>query len=218
MTEAASATLHFDPASHTYTRTDTGEVIPSVTRIIAPLTSYFRVPLDRLRLAADRGTAVHSLTEAYDRGQTTLWEADEALAGYLEAWIAFRYATGFEAEAIEERVYHDRYGYAGTIDRVGYLFGNLAVLDIKTGKHLGPAVGVQLAGYQCAANHQYPCRPEVTHRYAVQLADDGTYQIHEYASLHDLAAFLGCLALWEWAQVTNNTEEIRLTRTREGAH
>ena len=200
--------LEFDDTFHAYTFD--GKVVPSVTKIMSPLVSYYRVPTERLRLAADRGKAVHAATEEYDKG--LLPHMDGFEPGFIHAWMAFRHDYKFVPTHIEERVYHPVHEYAGTADRFGTLKGHPAVIDIKTTASLGPAVGVQLAAYQQAANFALMPRNQLTQRYAVQLCDDGTYKVKHYTNPHDWPAFLGCLALYHWQRETHQGQkgEIRL--------
>lgn len=193
-------TPEFEPISHSY-YVD-GKKVPSVTTIIRPLEQYYRMDQGLLRPYAERGTAVHTATEIWDTSQ----EIDATLApenaGFLKAWVDFRRDFNFEPEAIEHRFYSEL-GYCGTIDRVGVMRGQLSIVDIKTSAKLGPAVGVQLVGYQ----HGYDPLGErgVSGRYAVQLLKDGTYRVEEYKGDLDWQVFLGLLALHEWQEKHRKT-------------
>jgi len=224
--------LQFDPATHIYTDPETGEIVPSVTNILAPLTSYYRVPLDKLQKAADRGTAVHKLTEEWDlRGNSDEALPDCAtctihnpvehgsgccmaeLTGYLAGWIKFRTEHRFRPLEVEMRVHHQRHGYSGTLDRIGRLgsaYDQLALIDIKTSALVGPAMGAQLAAYLEAANSMYPNRTPIKRRFVVQLRADGTYALEEFTNPWDFPAFLGCLSLWHWQQSLEKHPEVRL--------
>lgn len=194
--------LEFDELSHTYWFN--GQVVPSVTRVMRPLDSYYRAAEKTLRPYAQRGTAVHELTEAYDVTGNKPLGMDPKYAGYLKAWVDFRRDHAFKPIAIEERVFHPEHLYAGTIDRVGVLRGEVAIVDIKTSAKLGPAVGVQLAAYADAWNFD-PSNREANARYAVQLCEDGTYRLVEYDSPHDWPAFLGCLHIMRWQEEVKGT-------------
>jgi len=192
--------LQFEPISHTYFYD--GVRVPSVTSVIRPLEGYYRMSEKSLKPYAERGTAVHAETERWDMSE----DADPAdcpgdLRGYLSAWVNFRTDFGFVPTHIEHRVYHPRLGYSGTIDRVGTVRGAYSVVDIKTSAKLGPAVGCQLAGYQHAWNAEK--EEQITGRFAVQLADDGTYRVMEYSNPLDWDAFRGCLALHKWQEGHN---------------
>lgn len=214
--------LEFEPLSHSY-YVD-GVKVPSVTEVIKPLEAYYRMSETMLRPYADRGTAVHALTEVYDAGdlegaskaaqQRWASRVDPKLAGYLKAWVDFRSDFRFEPVAVEHRVYHSAHQYAGTIDRAGFVRGRASIVDIKTSAKLGPAIGVQLAGYLEAWNRE--CEPEhmAESRYAVQLMGDGTYRVVEYADPADWQVFLGCLALHHWQEKHRKTIRIGDVRPR----
>ena len=189
--------LQFEPISHTYFFD--GVRVPSVTTVIKPLEGYYRMSEKALQPYAVRGTEVHELTEAWDKGNIEDPEiVPENRAGYLMAWINFRADFDFAPSHIEHRVFHPRLLYAGTIDRLGEVRGKYSVVDIKTSAKLGPAVGVQLAAYQHGWNAEE--EEEIESRYAVQLMDDGTYRVVEYTNPLDWDAFRGCLALHKWQE------------------
>lgn len=187
--------LHFDPSMHTYSVD--GEIIPGVTSIMSILGLYDGVPSEVLERASERGLNVHWLTEMTDM----LHEVDipEEYEPYVAAWGQFRDDYGVEFHAIEERVYHPRYGYAGTIDRIATINDCVGVLDIKTTSRLHPETGVQLAAYAEAWNEERST-PFVTHRWAIQLKGDGSYVFHEYTREDDFATFLGCLQIHNWKE------------------
>ena len=199
-------TLTFEPLSHTYAWD--GEIVPSVTRIIQPLNEYRHVPEGRLMAAADRGTAVHLACEHVDRDWDLPLDFSEDHAGYVLAWGKFREDSGFIPDEIELRIYHPGESYAGTIDRVGVLDGRKSIVDLKTSYRLGPAVGVQLAGYALAYNHGRRPREHATHRYAVRLDKAGNYEVREYSDPLDHVAFIACLDLYRWAREAGKGDRI----------
>ena len=146
--------LTFDEATHTYRIH--GKVVPGVTTILKPLTDFSFVKPEALEAASLFGTAVHKACELDDLDFLDEEALDPALAPYLQAWRKF--STDYRAAwtAIEERVYSPTHDYAGTLDRFGkvVLPGTFtpkdAVVDIKSGVALYPAVGPQLAAYKNA--------------------------------------------------------------------
>ncbi len=122
-------TLTFDPEDHSY-RVD-GRSIPSVTTMlkdsgIVDTTFYTDT-------GCANGSRRHKLTEIFDRDELD-WDsvADEDLP-YLSAWIEAKGDIGFEITEIEKPMYHEQYLYAGTMDRLAMIDGELWVLDLKTG-------------------------------------------------------------------------------------
>lgn len=179
--------LTFDPERHAYAYL--GRPVPSVTTVMRPLYDhvYRAVPRDQAREAMARGTAVHQCVESYERGMGY----DEAYAGYLRAWAAFRRDFGFVTAptAIETRRYSRRYGYAGTPDIV---FGGV-VVDVKSSETPSPITAVQLAGYTQLLEES---GHRIHKRLGLALHPDGTYMAKDYPDQRgDMNVFLSCLAI-----------------------
>ena len=205
-------TLEFEELSHSYAWD--GARVPSVTTVIRPLEAYSRMSEEMLRPYAERGTAVHTLTQWWDENDGTPEDFDQSLAGYLKAWIDFRKDFEFSPLAIEQRLYHGGRGFAGTIDRVGRVRGRISVVDIKTSAKLGPAIGVQLAGYQELWNYNERRDDHAHGRYAVQLAGDGTYRLMEYDCPLDVSTFYGCLAIFNWLEEVKSNHKVLIPDVR----
>lgn len=185
--------LTFNAERHEYRHN--GSVVPSVTQVLGPLYDWSMVKEELLRLAAERGDAVHTATELDDLGDLDESSVDPAIAGYLEAWRKFRADTGFVPDLIEQRVYHPLHRYAGTLDRGGMLGKRYALIDIKTSSQLHPATAIQTAGY-AAAHLARGGRPFQT-RHAVKLQADGRYSLSpSYTDqAGDFAVFLSLLTV-----------------------
>jgi len=114
---------------------------------------------------ANIGTALHSFTEAVDRGESPVvpapWDAD--VAAYVQAVAA----AGLEIipEHIEQIIVVPRLQVAGTLDRIVRTSdGRLVIADLKTGKDVSFAMGeiaVQLALYAAAAYTFNPATGEL---------------------------------------------------------
>lgn len=189
--------LRFDADTHTYWLGDA--VVPSVTTILNAVTDFSGINPAVLAYAADRGTAVHYGCELYDKDDLDWSSLSDELVPYVEAWVDFRATTGFKPERIEERVFHPGLFYAGTLDRTGVLYGELAVIDIKSTSQMYPAVGLQLAAYQEALHASNPDAPKHTKRYAVQLKSDGKWKLHEYKDQTDWPTFIALHTVTRWA-------------------
>lgn len=191
--------LTFDEAAHAYFWD--GKPVPNVTRIIAPLTDYSRIPPDKLAEAQRQGKHVHAMVEADCKG--TLVDLPEWMVGHFNAWSRFKDETGFECWNSEKRVYHRKMGYAGTLDLEGLLpkykkSRAPAVLDVKRSFYAGPAIGLQTFGYLDARNTEVPKDQRLQERYALQLRPDGTYRLEPYTDRDDQAAFMACLQQLRW--------------------
>ncbi len=144
----------------------------------------------------DRGRAVHSATQFDDEGDLTDSRLPKYLVPYVEAWRMFRAETGFVPLLIEQKVFSKKYGYAGTLDRVGLLGEEQVVLDIKSGEVVA-ATAMQTAAYGKAYKPGKRWR-----RLGVQLKPTGDFKIHEWGAdmfERDFADFVAChrIAIWK---------------------
>ena len=194
--------LTFDEHTHTYCLD--GAVIPGVTQVLAPLTDFSAVPGDVLAAAAKFGKSVHKATELDDLGQLDMRTLSEPLVPYLRAWQKFCAEHEAMWLHIEHPVFHDTLRYAGTVDRIGSVDGNTAVLDVKSTARLYPAVGPQLAAYQKAATNRGIV---TTHRYSVLLKPDGTYDLHCHSNGADFSVFASLLTLRTWCRAHKVTPQ-----------
>lgn len=105
-----------------------------------------RDPDAEAKEAADRGTAVHAITEAIDRGYLT--ECPPELLPFVTAYTEWKAVHVVWVEMIERTVVHKSHGYAGTLDRVYVLRdGRHVIGDLKTGRSIDATVRLQLIAY-----------------------------------------------------------------------
>lgn len=188
------STLDFDEPSHVY-RLD-GRVIPSVTQILAPLVDYSMVKPEVLERARQLGQAVHRATELYDNDDLDEDTLSDEVYPYLIGWQKFRRECGFVPLLREARFAHPSLGFAGTLDTVGPVKGELAVIDLKKMATLGPVVGVQTAAYkELCVRHGF----NVITRYGLSLRQN-SYQLIPYTGLTDWHCFVSLLTLHNWKQ------------------
>ena len=164
------AQLLFFDEGHKYTID--GEELPSVSELTRFISReiYGDVGQFNLDRAADRGTAVHKATELLDKYGTA--EIDEDIAPYLQAYIAFRKEHKCEWQKIEYATHHPDNLYAGTLDRVGTVDGNLAILDIKTSST------IQKPLYTAQLNLYRKMLPDPIEQLIIlHLRKDGTYKL-----------------------------------------
>lgn len=191
--------LEFDPATHEYRVA--GRLLPSVTQILKSAGLIPESGWSSVR-AMSRGTLVHTACHYDDEGDLDEATLTESLRGYVEAWRKFkREVKLLEIVAIEERVWHPTYLFAGTLDRRVRINGRLGIIDIKTGQRQ-PWHSLQLGGYSLT-------QKELHRRYAVRLASDGNYRLDEYNDPNDTTAFLAALSVHNWksAKLKQQQEE-----------
>lgn len=195
----ALAELSFNEERHRYSYG--GILVPNVSTIIDEELNMYHGRPDAAEDARKRGTEVHAVTA---------WADEYALTGkgeryksvprldYLEAWWKCLEDTGFKVEEVEQRVFHTKKLYAGTLDRVGDWDGQLTVLDIKTGMYY-PISALQTAAYMEAANEGRVGR-KITRRVVAQLQPDRNppYTMHEHKERTDFQVFLSALLMYNW--------------------
>lgn len=188
--------LEFDEAKHEYRFK--GVLVPSVTKIIAPLFDFSAINEMVLERKSAIGRAVHRACELIDRGEILDPESiDPEVAGYIVGYQKFLRELRPEVEANEERVFHLTHRYAGTLDRIYVIDKVQWWVDIKTSSQLHPGVGVQVSAYQNAYRHT--ARPGAR-RGALKLTPDGDYRLQAFEDPLDWQTFLGLLAVYRWKQ------------------
>jgi hypothetical protein len=185
--------LTFDPTTHEYRVQE--RLVPSVTKLIKAAGLIDDTWMDEEALA--RGSIVHQALEYDDQGDLDEGSIDPRIMGYVEAWRKCRQEMGLEVVANEQKVYHETYRYAGTLDRVVRRAGQLVLIDLKSGS---PAAwhALQLALYLMATEQWDINRP--TARAAVYLEEDGRYKYVEHKDRNDFAAAKAVITLFNWSQ------------------
>jgi len=179
--------LTFDSEPHEY-RID-GVLIPNVTGVIeeAGFSNFDFMDEETRAFALKRGEAVHLVTQLYDEHTLNVDKLDPQLGPFLEAWIAFRQDKQFKPTHIEHRVYHPLYLYAGTLDRMGMMGEQRALLDIKTNKAEW-WTALQTAAYEACVG-----RTSGIPRYSVALKENGRYKLTPYRDPSDFQDFVAAL-------------------------
>jgi hypothetical protein len=139
--------------------------------------------------AADRGTYVHEACGLVD--ERDLGSVDPACAGYVAAYERFVADAKPKWCYAEHGVCDVLHGYAGTLDRAGWLNGKWTVLDIKTGPAC-PWHGLQLAAYARLVRDDDGGKPL---RFDLYLTPDGAYRLEPQTHRADEALFFAALAV-----------------------
>ena len=206
--------IEFIEAKHQY-KVD-GKVVPSVTEILEHITAvgYGKVNPSILEEAKERGTAVHELTEAIDLGFPPEY-IDPALEGYAVAYLKFLEDYDVEWDYIEHRFYEPKMGFCGTIDRVGKIDGEDAVLDIKTTS--SPSVDQKIAVVCQTSAYGYAVFPDRTdfRRYALYLHKDGTYELMDCLDYEKQKCFSGLYLFSYLYNLHKTIANIKKTRAKK---
>ena len=197
-----SGALAFDPVDHRYTLD--GETLPSVTRILRPLSNatYASIPRDVLANKAAIGQAAHKAAELYDANRLDVGGLHPVIRPYLDAYVDFRAKRRFLPLASELRVWHPGLRYAGTLDTLGTMDGEPALVDLKCTAATMPSVGPQTAAYQNAAAETPELGDDLrelartARRWCLRLCEDGTYRLEACADPADWRVFLSLVNLF----------------------
>lgn len=175
-----------------------GHRVPSVTEVIkiAGLSDIQRIiavaGADVVQKAADRGQRVHKYCEIVDlEPDLPLESVTEDCRGYVLAYQRFLAETGFAVDLTEEALVSETHGMAGTIDRVGLLYDEVAVLEVKTPQSPDPSWQLQTAGYSLLVTEGYGI--PVPARYVLRLGSNGRYQLIPHTDRTDFDVFLAAL-------------------------
>jgi len=190
--------LTFTAETHEYRIN--GRLVPSVTRILESvgLIDYSHIPWQIRQMALERGRAVHEAIALDLAGDLDEESAEEiGILGYVLAARDARAALGILVPtAVEERVFHPKLDYAGTLDLRD---GNI-MLDWKTNQ-ADYWVRFQLAAYAACLAGAGDGRwaGASVRRICVELHDDATYRLYEIPAagwLEDWQTFLAALRVY----------------------
>lgn len=144
------AGVHFDADTHTYAN-DSGKAFPSVTTIIGeawPINTAF---FNNKNGAIDNATTIHELTAMVDSGIVALDDLrGEPMFPAVHSWATFLERIGAEVAHVEIPFIDEYLQFAGTIDRILRIDGQLVICDIKTGT-TGAYTPMQLGAYSIGA-------------------------------------------------------------------
>jgi hypothetical protein len=152
--------------------------------------------------AADIGSRIHRLAEQIARGGEPEASADEA--PYVAAYRGFLDAFKPRFLAIEEMVVSLKHSYAGTLDAVLLLDGEVWLVDLKTGAGLYPETGLQVGAY---ASADFIGRPGTPRRFrlpratrfgVIHVRPEGARLVEYHVDHGTFAAFLEARRLYEW--------------------
>lgn len=141
--------LTFEEQDHLYHLE--GIPIPSVTTIMQPLSQdyYGKINEEKLAFAAIRGTRVHQAVEEFEL--FGVMDIPDEFSGYTDAYLQWKNDFKVEILATEQKVYHKKLRYAGTVDLICRINGKIILMDLKTTSTTIPhLLGVQLVAYKNA--------------------------------------------------------------------
>lgn len=173
-----------------------GERLPSVTEILrlTGIVDFSNVDEQTLMWAGERGRRVHEWCELVDQGAIWTGSGIEEIDQRVESYLEWKQLMNFKPLLTEHAMASPGLGYAGTLDRVGYIGNALAVIDLKCSAHAEPWIGLQLAAYQRLLDDDSSgLRPHA--RFALLLHPTGA-KVREFPDFYrDLDDFTAALRL-----------------------
>jgi hypothetical protein len=160
-----------------------------------------------LAKAGDIGTQCHELIEWTLRGELMQEvgpspKISDAAQWAFMSWQDWRRAVNLKVVAVEQVVYSQKYGYAGTLDLVAYVSDILTVLDWKTGKAVYSEAHLQNAALRQALREMGHGDPKQGLIVRLPKVETDPYFEVVPAKPEELMfpKFLDAKSVWTWAQ------------------
>lgn len=201
----------FEPETHTY-RLE-GRVLVSVTqvlnewreakvygkRFLVHTTSGAAIDGEVMDNAATFGKAVHEGAKLILTGEIDWNTVDEALIPPLMEFMRWTEDYKVKPVHVEEPMYSERHGVAGTPDLIGTVngFRHLDITDIKTGL-VNEAVGPQVAGYEIIFREREKYRKPIVRHELILPRDGSPYRFNALTNNQDGPFFLSRLFQWQY--------------------
>lgn len=153
--------------------------------------------------AADMGTEVHDLIEQLARGEK-IGRVHPDVKPYIDGWRAFNEEFEPEYLFVEETVWSDTYGYAGSFDAIVKINGETIMLDNKTTRSgVHEEVALQMAAYINAdhivnADGTTTPLPAMSGAAVLHLRPEATKLIPVAVNDELFEAFKALLAVWKY--------------------
>lgn len=145
--------------------------------------------------AADIGTQIHEWISEWIAGKKPDMPDNERVVNGITAFLKFQKehkAKWLESERI---VYSKKHKYAGILDAIAEIDGNLILVDFKSSNGIYDEMRFQVAGYQMA--YEEETKKNFDGRMIIRFGKDtGEFEVKNLDSDEkDKKAFLACLAL-----------------------
>lgn len=159
--------------------------------------------------AADIGTLIHDWVASYvkaisEKKTPPKRPVNKEMKNAIDGFFKWAKANKLQIIKSEQKIYHNKYKYAGTLDLEGLVNGKRTVIDIKTGNALYPEAFLQASAYLKAReqemNKKYPGGVII-----LRLSkEDPTKHISAFEAQKDedvnthFKCFLYCLGIYRW--------------------
>ncbi len=161
-----------------------------------------------LAKAGDIGSQTHKLIE-WNLRASLMQEAgpsphvtDKATWAFM-AWEDWKKSVNLRPIYIEQTVWSDTHGFAGTMDLLAEVNGKLTVVDWKTGKAIYPEAHLQNAAYRHAfreMRHGDPVQGIIVRLPKNTEDPEFEAKLIEETEEELMGTFLHCFEMWKWSQ------------------
>ncbi len=164
--------------------------------LIKDMKGHYRDTTDK---AADTGTIAHQWIERWIGGAKEDPPENPESAAAVRAFFEWWHGHNINVIASERVLFSKANWYAGTVDLICEVDGDLTIVDFKTSKAIYDDMGLQLAAYQNAWTEMTGENRPIK-RLIVNITKEGKLNLREFDKPNDMEAFLACLTLYRWNQ------------------
>ena len=173
--------------------------------------------------AADIGTLIHDWVASYIKALVAKQKppkkpVNKEMRSAIDGFFKWAKVNKLVVIKSEQKIYHDKYGYAGTLDLEAMVNGKRTIIDIKTGSKLYPEAFLQASAYLKAREQEigksFPggviilrLSKEVTDEQKRVIIAPFEEKKDEDVETH-FKAFLHCLAIYRWIVAMKKQEAI----------
>lgn len=180
-----------------------GVIVPGVSGILEAggFTDFSQVPDYILEPAKKFGKALHAACHLDNIDMLDASTLSEPLKPYLASWRKFKIDYKAKIITSEFKVYSVKWNFAGTLDNVVKIEGELVLPDLKSSNTMQASTELQTAAYKIAWEEQEGMK--ISKRWGVQLCADGLYKIHKYKNRTNERVFLGAVQGYHFKKEKN---------------
>lgn len=170
--------------------------------------------------SADVGTLIHKWVESYisariKKEPLPKRPVNKEMKNAIDGFFKWAKENKVQIMASEQKIYHTKYKYAGTLDLEGMVNGKRTVIDLKTGKAIYPEMLLQASAYLKAREQEtgkkYPGGVII-----LRLSkEDKEKQIKAFEAIKDenvdihFKCFLNCLQIYRWKMMQKKQEILK---------
>lgn len=193
--------------------TETGELAMMVKRDPDGAVDYLKRAPDRnTKKAADAGSSAHSLFELRATGQP-IGEVTDSIRPFLEHFDDFLETVQPEFDYVEETVWSEKHSYAGSLDFIARIQGEVCIGDNKTTRSgVHDEVALQLAAYKHAdyivgEDGEANLLPDIVRGVVVHVRPEG-WALYEVPVTEDVFGyFLALREVWNWDRLSGRKKD-----------